>query len=86
METGPRSSRSSLTRAVIRASREAVYRAFLDPSALAAWMAPEGMTGRVHAFEGREGGGYWMSPFYSSDRGGSRGKTALGKLARLLEG
>jgi uncharacterized protein YndB with AHSA1/START domain len=57
------------------ASREALYRAFTDPSALAAWLAPEGMTGKVHAFDGRVGGGYRMSLFYPESEQVYRGKT-----------
>lgn len=50
--------------AVIRASREAIYRAFIDPVALEAWQAPGDMTGQVHAMDARVGGGYAMSLFY----------------------
>lgn len=66
---------SSRTQVRIRAPREAVYGAFLSPEALAAWLAPEGMTGQVHAFDGREGGGYRMSLFYPPGEG-APGKTA----------
>ncbi|GGN98892.1 hypothetical protein GCM10010112_92180 [Actinoplanes lobatus] len=31
-----------------------VYRALLDPSALARWRVPAGMTGKVHEFDARE--------------------------------
>lgn len=55
---------SSRTSEVIASPRAAVYRAFTDPAALAAWQAPEGMTATVHAFDGRVGGGYRMSLFY----------------------
>ena len=43
---------STRTSRVIKASREALYRAFTDPAALAVWLAPEGMTGKVHEFDG----------------------------------
>jgi uncharacterized protein YndB with AHSA1/START domain len=59
---------------VIRAPREAIYRACLDPDALAAWRVPDGMTARVHAFDGREGGSYRMSLTYT-DPADSPGKT-----------
>jgi uncharacterized protein YndB with AHSA1/START domain len=42
------SAASTQTSRVIKASREALYRAFTDPTALEAWQAPEGMTGKVH--------------------------------------
>jgi uncharacterized protein YndB with AHSA1/START domain len=40
----------------IKAPRSAVYRALLDPRAVAAWRVPDWMTSQVHAFEPREGG------------------------------
>ena len=40
----------------IHSPRAAVYRALLDPRAVAQWRAPDGMTCRVHAFDAREGG------------------------------
>ncbi len=46
---------------VLRAPSERVYRAFLDPDALAKWMAPYGFTGKVHAMDARVGGGFRMS-------------------------
>jgi uncharacterized protein YndB with AHSA1/START domain len=46
---------------VLRAPPERVYRAFLDPDALAKWMAPHGFTGKVHEMNARVGGGYRMS-------------------------
>jgi len=46
---------------VLRAPPERVYRAFLDPDAMAKWLPPHGFTGRVHAMDARVGGGYRMS-------------------------
>jgi uncharacterized protein YndB with AHSA1/START domain len=46
---------------VLRAPPERVYRAFLDPDALAKWIAPNGFTGRVHHIDARVGGSYKMS-------------------------
>jgi uncharacterized protein YndB with AHSA1/START domain len=46
---------------VLRAPPERVYRAFLDPDALAKWLPPHGFTGRVHEMDAREGGRYRMS-------------------------
>ena len=46
---------------VIRAPSERVYRAFLDPDALARWLPPYGFTGKVHSMDARAGGGYRMS-------------------------
>ena len=46
---------------VLRAPTERVYRAFLDPEALAKWIPPRGFTGKVHEMDPRAGGGYRMS-------------------------
>jgi len=46
---------------VIRAPAERVYRAFLDPDALAKWMPPNGFTGKVHHIDAKVGGSYKMS-------------------------
>jgi uncharacterized protein YndB with AHSA1/START domain len=46
---------------VLRATPERVYRAFLDPDALAKWMAPNGFTGKVHHMDAKVGGTYKMS-------------------------
>jgi len=46
---------------VLRAPAERVYRAFLDPSAMAKWLPPHGFTGTVHEMDARVGGGYRMS-------------------------
>jgi uncharacterized protein YndB with AHSA1/START domain len=67
---------STRTARFIKASREAVYRAFTDPAALAVWLAPDEMTGQIHAFDARIGGGYRMSLFYPAAEQGYRGKTA----------
>lgn len=46
---------------VLRAPAERVYRAFLDPSAMAKWLPPHGFTGKVHEMDARVGGNYRMS-------------------------
>jgi uncharacterized protein YndB with AHSA1/START domain len=46
---------------VLRAAPERVYRAFLDPNAMAKWLPPNGFTGTVHHLEAKVGGGYKMS-------------------------
>ena len=45
---------------VLRAPAERIYRAFLDPDALAKWMPPHGFTGRVLSIDPRVGGQYRM--------------------------
>ena len=59
----------------IKATPEALYRAFTDPAALAVWLAPADMTGEVHRFDYRVGGGYQMSLYYPSSETTFRGKT-----------
>ena len=46
---------------VIRATPEKIYRAFLDPDAMAKWLPPNGFTGKVHHLEAKVGGTYKMS-------------------------
>ena len=46
---------------VLRAAPEKVYRAFLDPEAMAKWLPPHGFTGKVHHLDARVGGTYKMS-------------------------
>ena len=46
---------------VFRAPPERLYRAFLDPDAMAKWLPPHGFTGRVLSMDARVGGGYRMS-------------------------
>jgi uncharacterized protein YndB with AHSA1/START domain len=46
---------------VIRAPAERIYRAFIDPDAMAKWLPPHGFTGRVHEMDARVGGRYRMS-------------------------
>lgn len=46
---------------VLRATPERIYRAFLDPDAMAKWLPPNGFTGRVHHIDAKVGGTYKMS-------------------------
>ena len=46
---------------VLRATPERVYRAFLDPDAMAKWLPPNGFTGKIHQMDARVGGSYKMS-------------------------
>jgi uncharacterized protein YndB with AHSA1/START domain len=52
---------------VIRASSTAIYEAWVNPEALASWLAPEDMTAEVQTFEPRVGGLYRMVLTYSGD-------------------
>ena len=46
---------------VLRATPERVYKAFLDPDAMAKWLPPNGFTGKVHHMDARVGGSHKMS-------------------------
>jgi uncharacterized protein YndB with AHSA1/START domain len=46
---------------VLRAPAERVYRAFLDPGAMARWVPPHGYTGKIHHLQPEVGGTYKMS-------------------------
>ena len=60
----------------IKATPHAIYRAFLDPSAVAAWRPPSGMSAKVYAFEPRAGGGYRMAFVYDDGGRSNPGKTS----------
>ena len=45
---------------VLSAPPERVYRAFIDPDAMAKWLPPHGFTGRVLEIDARVGGSYRM--------------------------
>jgi uncharacterized protein YndB with AHSA1/START domain len=64
------------TSRVIRARPEELYAAFLDPAALVDWLPPAEMTGAIHEFDARVGGGYRMSLFYPPEERAFRGKTS----------
>lgn len=46
---------------VLRSTPERVYRAFIDPDAMAKWLPPNGFTGKVHSIDAKVGGSYKMS-------------------------
>jgi uncharacterized protein YndB with AHSA1/START domain len=57
----------------VNAPRAHVYRALLDPLAVATWMVPSGMTSHVHEFDARVGGSFRISLTY--DAATATGKT-----------
>ncbi len=57
---------STRIRRRIDAPRAVVYRALLDPRAVAKWKVPTGMTSHVHAFDAREGGSFRVSLTYDA--------------------
>ncbi|MCA8949972.1 MAG: SRPBCC family protein, partial [Planctomycetes bacterium] len=46
---------------VLRCPPDRLYRAFLDPDAMAKFLPPHGFTGKVHSMDARVGGRYKMS-------------------------
>src|SRR5262245_6575466 len=48
----------------------------MDPAVLVTWLPPGDMTGEIHAFDSRVGGGYRMSLFYPPTERAFRGKTS----------
>jgi uncharacterized protein YndB with AHSA1/START domain len=46
---------------VLATRPDKVYRAFLEPDALAKWLPPNGYTCTVHRLDAKVGGGYRMS-------------------------
>jgi len=78
----------SINSRIIKASPEKVYQAFTDPAALEIWQVPGEMTGKVHHFDLRTGGGYEMSLYYPEEDITSKGKTQEKEdryFARFLE-
>ena len=59
---------------VVAVAPEKAYAALVDPAALAQWLPPAGMTGRIERFDLRPGGSYRMVLTYA-DPSVSRGKS-----------
>ncbi len=68
--------RSTAVSKVIRASREATYRAFLDANAVAEWLPPDTMKGKVLTFEPRPGGKFRIALTYQNAGAALRGKSS----------
>jgi uncharacterized protein YndB with AHSA1/START domain len=68
--------RTSHASRTIHAPPDALYAAFLDPEALVEWLPPDRMTGVMHAFDARVGGGHEMSLLYPPEETRFQGKTA----------
>jgi len=70
---------------LIHAPADAIYRAHLDPDALAAWRPPKGMTAEIYAFEPREGGVYRMVFIYLGEGQGKSSDKADVFEGRFVE-
>src|SRR5687767_3123986 len=79
---------STRIRRHVNAPREAVYRALLDPAAIANWKVPDGMTCHVHEFDAREGGAIRISLTYDEPTGAgkttSHTDTYRGRFVKLV--
>lgn len=67
-------SRTDTASRVIPAPADEVYAALVDREALAAWLPPDGMTGRFDGFDARPGGSYRLVLTYA-DAASATGKT-----------
>ncbi len=67
-----------------------MYQAFLDPQAVARWLAPEAMRVQVYTFNPYEGGEFRLSLVYQNGEDAQRGKTSgnmdtyHGRFAQLI--
>jgi uncharacterized protein YndB with AHSA1/START domain len=61
---------------IIKAPRQAVYQACLDPDALAKWRVPDNMKAQVHVFDAREGGRFRISLTYQNPAHSPGGKSS----------
>jgi len=68
---------------VLRGTPDRVYRAFLDPDAMAKWLPPYGFTGKVHRMDAKVGG-EWRMSFTNFSSGNSH--SFGGKYLELVPG
>ena len=72
----------------VSAPRPAVYRALLDPGAIAKWRVPAGMSSHVHEFDAHEGGLFRVSLTYDTPAGAGKSEpqtdTYHGRFVKLV--
>jgi len=68
---------------LIRSTPARIYRAFLDPDAMAKWLPPNGFTGKVHQMDAKVGG-TWKMSFTNFTSGNSH--SFGGKYLELVPG
>jgi uncharacterized protein YndB with AHSA1/START domain len=72
----------------ISAPRAVVYRALLDPAAIATWKVPDGMSCQVHELQAFEGGSVRISLTYDAPTGAgkttARSDTYHGRFVQLV--
>ena len=73
----------------LAARPDQVYRALTDGGLIGRWRVPDGMTSRVHEFDGREGGRFQVSLTYDRPTGSGKSlphtDTYHGRFVRLVE-
>lgn len=72
----PSENRSTSDSQFVKAPREVVYQAFLDPQAVAQWLAPDTMQATVDQWEPRAGGKIRMSLTYTEQQDFGTGKSS----------
>jgi uncharacterized protein YndB with AHSA1/START domain len=79
--------RTDMVSRVIDAPPDRIYAALVDPEALAAWLPPEGMSGRFEQFDARSGGSYRLVLTYADPSSGRGKATADSDIvdARFLD-
>ncbi len=83
--------RTDTSSRVVSAPPHRVYAALVDAEALAAWLPPDGMSGRFERFDARPGGAYRMVLTYD-DAAGAPGKATAdsdvvdGRFVELVPG
>lgn len=70
---------------VIQAPPDVIYQALIDPEAIVTWRPPKGMTGRMEAFEAREGGRFRMALLYDAPGHGKSAENMDVVEGRFLE-
>lgn len=68
---------------VLRTTPTKLYRAFIEPAALARWLPPYGFTCTVHELDARVGGGFRMS---FTNYGSGNGHSFGGEYLELVPG
>jgi len=68
---------------VLRTTPEKLYRAFIDPDAMAKWLPPNGFTCKVHHMDPKIGGGFKMT---FTNFGTGNGHSFGGKYHELVPG
>ena len=72
----------------VNAPRQAVYRALLNPDAVAKWRVPTGMSSEIDTFEPHEGGAFRISLTYDSPdaagKSSSHTDTYHGRFVKLI--